>query len=270
MYKEHFPGLGIKIIGYEGRKVAPNKEVPTLSYAPFIHPYQALECDAVPVEGTIFHHGLKPRMQVPPGCSLWTNHAALDRRFPFTIPLNQLEYISLGYMLRIVFPWNRRSETAYRREVPLSLTPSASSDYATWSATARGYLLDMIMAGYKRELQLLNNSLSMISNLARTHQRPTPFGLDTQLTAFATPHTEFRICLSRGSHVLTQRIAKGKEIDTFANPIFKKRLLALHQHQLVAIFNKGFASLSDRALIHAHRLTLDKRSGLNPLTKAHY
>ena len=70
--------------------------------------------------------------------------------------------------------------------------------------------------------------------------------------------------------MLTQRVAKGKEIDTSANPIFKHRLLALHQHQLIAIFNKGFASLSDRALIHAHRLTLDRRSGLNPLAKAHY
>ena len=126
------------------------------------------------------------------------------------------------------------------------------------------------MAGYKRELSMLNNSLSFIQTLARTHQRPISFGLGTQFTAFATPQSEFRIRLSRGSHVLTQRIAKGKEIDTFANPIFKKRLLALHQHQLVAIFNKGFASLSDRALIHAHHLTLDRRSSLNPLAKAHY
>ena len=159
--------------------MAPHKEVPTLTYEPVVRPHQAPKCDAVPVQGTIFHHDLKPRTRVPPGCSLWTNHAILDRRFPFTIPLNQLEYISLGYLLQIVFPWNRRSETTYRREVPLSFTPSASSDYVTWSATDGGYLLDMIMAGYKRELQLLNNSLSMISNLARTHQRLTPFDLGT-------------------------------------------------------------------------------------------
>ena len=79
------------------------------------------------------------------------------------------------------------------------------------------------MVGYKRELSLLNNSLSLIQTLARTHQRPTPFGLGTQFTAFATPHSEFKIHLSRGSHVLTHRIAKGKEIDTSANPIFRWR-----------------------------------------------
>ena len=173
-------------MSYIGRTVAPHLEVPALPDKPSTHPSLAPECNPVSPEGTIFHYGLKPRTRVPPGCSLWTNHAVLDRRFPFTIPLNQLEYISLGYMLRIVLPWNRRSETTYRREVPLSLTPSASSNYATWSATDGGYLLDMIMAGYKRELQLLNDSLSMISILARTHQRPTPFGLGTQFTAFAT------------------------------------------------------------------------------------
>ena len=91
-------------------------------------------------------------MQVPPGCSLWTNHAALDRRFPFTIPLNQLEYLAVGYLFEVVLPWNRRSETVYRREAVLSLTSSASPDYATWSATDGGYLLDIIMVRYKREL----------------------------------------------------------------------------------------------------------------------
>ena len=80
----------------------------------------------------------------------------------------------------------------------------------------------MIMAGYKRELQLLNNSLSMIQNLARTHQSLTPFGLGTQFSAFATPQTQFKIALSKGSQVLTQRLAKGKEIDTSTNPIFRK------------------------------------------------
>lgn len=105
----------------------------------------------------------------------------------------------MGYLSKIVLPWNRRSETKYRREAALSLDPSASPNCALWSKTDDGFDLDMIMAGYKRELQLLNNSLSMIQNLARTHQRPTPFGLGTQFTAFATPHTEFRICLSKGS-----------------------------------------------------------------------
>ena len=38
----------------------------------------------------------------------------------------------------------------------------------------------------------------------------------------------------------------------------------------MAIFNKGFASLKDRAIIHDHLLTPDRRSGLNPLAKAHY
>ena len=128
----------------------------------------------------------------------------------------------------------------------------------------------MIMAGYKRELQLLNNSLSMISNLARIHQRSTPFGLGTQFTVFATPHTEFRVCLFKGSQILTQRMAKGKEIDTSANPIFRWRRLALHHYQLIKIFNKGYASMADRAVIHDHLLTLSSHSGLSLLAEAHY
>lgn len=65
-------------------------------------------------------------------------------------------------------------------------------------------------------------------------------------------------------------MAKGKEIDTSANPIFRWRRLALHHYELIKIFNKGFASLSDRAAIHDHLLTLNQRSGLSPLAKAHY
>ena len=65
-------------------------------------------------------------------------------------------------------------------------------------------------------------------------------------------------------------MAKGKEIGTSANPIFRWRRLASHQHQLIAIFNKGYASLADRAAIHDHLLTLSRRSGLNPLAKASY
>ena len=125
----------------------------------------------------------------------------------------------------------------------------------------------MIMAGYKRELQLLNDSLSMITLLARTHQRPTPFGLGTQFTAFATPQTQFKICLSKGSQILTQRMAKGKEVDTSDNPIFRWRCLALHQYQLIKIFNKGFTSLGDRAAIQMHRETLSYCSGLSPIAK---
>lgn len=131
LYKENFPGLGFRVIGYEGRKDPPQAEIPALTYesaapARSPRPSQSLQ---VPVQGTIFHHGLKPRTRVLSGCSLWTNHVVLDRRFPFTIPLNKIEYISLGYMKRIVLPWNRRSETSYRREVPLNLTPSVSPDY---------------------------------------------------------------------------------------------------------------------------------------------
>ena len=100
LHKERLPSLE-RIMGYDGRKVAPNKEVPTLSYEPFISPFEALECSDVLAEGIIFHHGLKPQTKVLPGCSLWTNHAALNRRFPFTIPLNKLEYISLGYRLAL-------------------------------------------------------------------------------------------------------------------------------------------------------------------------
>ena len=110
----------------------------------------------------------------------------------------------------------------------------------------------------------------MITNLARTHQRPTSFGLNTQFTTFSTPHTEFRVFLSKGSQILTQRMAKGKKIDTSANPIFRWRRLALHHHQLVKIFNKGYASMVDRAAIHDHLLTLNQRSGLSPFAKAHY
>lgn len=118
-------------MSYTGQKVAPHQEVPALSYEPFIRPFEAPECDDVPVEGTVFHHGLKPQTKVPPSCSLWTNHTALDRRIPFTIPLNQLEYLSLGYLFKIILTWNRRSETSYRREAALSLTPSVSPDYDT-------------------------------------------------------------------------------------------------------------------------------------------
>lgn len=251
--------------------VDPSEEVPALSYEPCISPYPVPECPPVPTEGIVFHHGLKPRTQVPPGCSLWFDHATLDRRFPYSIPLNQLEYINLGYLLGFALPWNRRSKPFYPREAALSLIPSASPNFASWSSTDGGYDLDIIMAGYKRELSMINNALSLIWTLARTHQRPTPFALGTQFTVLATPHTEFKIRLSRGSHVLTQRIAKGKEIDTSENHIFKKRLLALYHHQLVAIFSKkGFASLSDRALIHAHLLTLDRHNGLSLLAKAFY
>lgn len=108
----------------------------------------------------------------------------------------------------------------------------------------------------------------MINLLARTQQRPAPFGLGTQFTAFATPQTKFKIRLSKGSQVLTQRMAKGKEVDTSENPIFRWRRLALHQHQLIKIFSqKGFASLGDRAAIQMHRDTLAYRSGLSPLAK---
>ena len=44
----------------------------------------------------------------------------------------------------------------------------------------------------------------------------------------------------------------------------------MHQHQIVAIFNKGYASLADRSAIHDHLLTLNRRSGLHPLAKASY
>ena len=211
LYKESFPGLGLQIFGYGGRKKDNKEELLALPCASeVLAPLPPKQHASVPAHGTVFHHGLKPRTRVPSGYTLWTNHAVADRRFPFTIPLNKLEYISLGYMLRIVLPWNRRSETTYRREVPLSLIPSASPGYEEWSATDGGYLLDMIMAGYKRELQLLNDSLSMVSLMARTQQRPTPFGLGTQFMAFATPQTQFNICLSKGHQILPRRLAKGK------------------------------------------------------------
>ena len=155
-------------MGYDTRLVDPSDERPAFSYEPFVSPSPAPECPNIPAKGTIFHYGLKPRTRVPSGCSLWTNHAVLDRRYPFTIPLNKIEYLAVRYLREIVLPWNRRSQIEYSRNVPLSLTPSASSDYATWSATNGGYLLDMIMADYKRELQLLNDSLSMIALLAST------------------------------------------------------------------------------------------------------
>ena len=107
----------------------------------------------------------------------------------------------------------------------------------------------------------------MISILARTHQRPSPFGLGTEFTTFATPQTQFKICLSKGSQILTQRLAKGKEKDRSDYPIFRWRRLALHQHQLLKIFNKGFASLGDRAVIQMHRETLSYCSGLSLIAK---
>ena len=149
LYRERFPRLGIKVIGYGGRKKENKEELLALPCASEVPaPLPPRQHASVPAHGTIFHHGLKPRTRVPSGYTLWTNHAVADRRFPFTIPLNKLEYISLGYMLRIVLPWNRRSETTYRREVPLNLVPSASPGYEEWSTTDEGYVLDMIMAVY--------------------------------------------------------------------------------------------------------------------------
>ena len=108
----------------------------------------------------------------------------------------------------------------------------------------------------------------MVSLMAGTQQRPTPFGLGTQFTAFATPQTQFNICLSKGHQILPQRLAKGKEVDTSENPTWRWRRLALHQHQLIKIFTKkGFASLGDRAAIQMHRETLSYRSGLSPIAK---
>ena len=106
LYKANLPGLN-RIIGYTGRIVSSPLEVPALPSTPSIRPPRAPECSRVPLEGIIFHHGLKPRTRVPPGCSLWTNHAALDRRFHFTIPLNKLEYLAMGYLQEVVLPWNR-------------------------------------------------------------------------------------------------------------------------------------------------------------------
>ena len=139
-------------MGYSRIKWSLKDEVHALSYEPQISPLPAPECPDVPVEGIIFHYGLTPRTKVPPRCSLWSNHAALDRRFPYTIPMNQLEYLVVGYLSGVVLPWNRRNEREYRREAALSLDSSTSPDYDTWSRIDGGYVLDIIMAGYKREL----------------------------------------------------------------------------------------------------------------------
>ena len=160
-HKQSFPGLA-DLLMYDGRIVLAHEEVPALSYEPSISPSPAPECPNAPTEGIILHHGLKPRTRVPPGCTLWSDHATLDRSFPYTIPLNQIEYVSLGYLLGISLPWNRRSESFYSREAPLSLVPSDSPDYASWSFTDGGFVLDMMMAGYRRELNMLNTSLSLI------------------------------------------------------------------------------------------------------------
>ena len=66
--------------------------------------------------------------------------------------MNQLEYLAVGYLSRVMLPWHRRSEREYKREAALSLDPSASPDYDIWSRIDGGYDLDMFMAGYKREL----------------------------------------------------------------------------------------------------------------------
>ena len=58
-----------------------------------------------------------------------TMHATMDDLFPYTFPLNQIEYISFGFLSRVLVPWNKRSYTKYRREVSLSLFPSESPDY---------------------------------------------------------------------------------------------------------------------------------------------
>ena len=114
-------------------------------------------------------------------------------------PSQQTGVSALGYFYGIVFPWNIRDIREYPRETKPSLVSFASPDYASWSASDGGYDLEMKMAAYKRELHLLNHALSLIQNLARTHQRPTPFGLSTQFSAFATPQTKFKLVLSEGS-----------------------------------------------------------------------
>lgn len=91
LHKECFPGLQ-GIIGYEGRIVPAYKEVPALAYEPCVSPSPDPECPNAPTEGIVLHHGLRPRTRVPPGYSLWSDHATMDRRFLYTIPLNQIEY----------------------------------------------------------------------------------------------------------------------------------------------------------------------------------
>ena len=130
LHKQKFPGLA-NLLMYDRRFVHAHKEVPAFSSEPSISPSPAPECPNAPIEGIVLHHGLKPRTKVPPGCSLWFDHAILDRRFLYTIPLNQLEYMSLGYLLGVVLPWNRCSESFYPREAALSLVPSDSPAYAS-------------------------------------------------------------------------------------------------------------------------------------------
>ena len=103
LHKQRFPSLE-NLLMYEGRIVPAHKEVPAFSYEPCISPSLDFECPNAPTEGIVLHHGLRPRTKVPPGCSLWSDHATLDRRFSYTIPLNQIEYVALGYLPGIALP----------------------------------------------------------------------------------------------------------------------------------------------------------------------
>ena len=119
------------------------------------------------------------------------------------------------YLYGIVFPYNRQDIREYTRDTDLSLVLSASPDFALWGATDGRYDLDMKMTAYQRELQLLRQSLSFSAMLHL-------------VTAFATPQTKFKLVLSKGFQVLTQRLAKGKKIDTSDNPVVRRRRMALH------------------------------------------
>lgn len=104
LLKQNLPGLEM-ILFYDGRKVYPEVEVPSLSYEPYIKPFNAsFDVPDAPHEGIVFHYSLKPKTKVPPECSCWSHLSLLDRRISFTISLNKEEYLVLGYIYGIVLP----------------------------------------------------------------------------------------------------------------------------------------------------------------------
>lgn len=81
---------------------------------------------------------------------------------------------------------------------------------------------------------------------------------------------KFKLALSEGYQVITQRLAKGKKVDLFANPVVFRRRLALLPYQLESFFFKDFLTPNEVIILHHHQLTLDRQSGMDPLLKVVY
>lgn len=87
-----------------------------------------------------------------------------------------------------------------------------------------GVRLMLVISSQWRWLAIKGNP-NWLNNLCLSFNNRLTF------TATITTQTKFKLSLSKGFQVLTQRLAKGKEIDLFTNPIVFRRRLALQPSQ---------------------------------------